>query len=58
MKTYLVGVFYKTPNGNVGAKNFTIKAKNEDAAMEEGRKRIKKRGKGYKIQGGDCVLKK
>jgi hypothetical protein len=57
MKTYLVGIYYKTPAGRVGARNITVKAKTEDEAISKAESIIKKK-KGYKIQGGDCILKK
>lgn len=53
---YNVGLYYRTPSGRVGAKNYTITAKDEGHAMKIAEKQFLKgkKGKGYKIQGGDA----
>lgn len=56
-KRFHVGLYYQTPTGRAGAQNYTIEdAKSEDDALKIARKRFLKnrKGKGYKIQGGDA----
>lgn len=56
-KKYHVGLYYQTPTGKAGAKNFRVAAKNETEAEKKARKLFMqgKAGKGYKIQGGDVM---
>jgi hypothetical protein len=56
-KRFHVGLYYQTPTGRAGAQNYVIdNAKSEDDALRIARKRFLKnrKGKGYKIQGGDA----
>lgn len=56
-KRFRVGLYYQTPTGRAGAQNYTIDgAKSEDDAIKIARKRFLKnrKGKGYRIQGGDA----
>jgi hypothetical protein len=56
---YQVGLFYQTPTGKAGAKNYIISADDENKALKIAEKKFMqgKKGKGYKIQGGDVQKK-
>ena len=57
LKNFLVGIYYQTPTGRAGAVNIRLKAKNSDQAERKARKQFMrgKKGKGYKIHGGDVM---
>jgi hypothetical protein len=56
---YMVGIFYQTPTGRAGAKNYILLAENEGKALKLAEKRFMrdKKGKGYKVHGGDVQVK-
>lgn len=56
-KMFHVGLFFKTPSGRAGAKNYTIggvHSAKEAVSSAKSRLRQEKKGR-YKIKGGDAV---
>ena len=53
--SYQVTLFYATPTGRPAHKNYKVEAGNEQEAEAAARKkfRAQKKGKGYRINGGD-----
>ena len=52
---YLVSIYYTTPTGRPAHTSMKLKAENEEKAEQVARKKFRNRrkGKGYKINGGD-----
>jgi len=55
-RKFLVGIYYKTPSGRVGAKNYTVWADSIRNAQKKAEKKFwGGKGKEYSIQGGDAT---